>query len=147
MTPREGALLLLHDADFRLVLHLRDDRPDIPHPGRWSLFGGSIEPGETRRQAAAREWAEETGLVLPAASLIPFERIATGAPRHAHLNIFIHEGPVPGLSPDAIRLTEGAGFGFFTQRQVRGLELPSVLKPAVLRYLAYLTTEVPQLRV
>ncbi len=34
-----------------------------PHPGTWSLPGGGIEHGESPRAAAAREVAEETGLV------------------------------------------------------------------------------------
>jgi thiamine-phosphate pyrophosphorylase len=33
-----------------------------PNRGRWSYPGGRIEPGETARQAAAREALEETGL-------------------------------------------------------------------------------------
>ncbi|WP_425846885.1 NUDIX domain-containing protein [Agrococcus sp. TSP3-2-1] len=37
------------------------------HPaeaGRWSVPGGSVEPGETMPQAVAREVLEETGIVV-----------------------------------------------------------------------------------
>jgi 8-oxo-dGTP diphosphatase len=45
-----------------VVLHLRDDKPAIPHPGRWSLFGGAVEEGETPDQTVIRELREELAL-------------------------------------------------------------------------------------
>lgn len=46
----------------RYALQHRDDRPSIPWPGHWGLFGGSIEPGEAPDVAVAREIMEELGL-------------------------------------------------------------------------------------
>lgn len=37
-------------------------RGHAPQKGRWTIPGGRVEPGETLRQAAAREALEETGL-------------------------------------------------------------------------------------
>lgn len=46
----------------RYALQHRDDRPSIPWPGHWGLFGGAIEPGEAPDVAVAREIMEELGL-------------------------------------------------------------------------------------
>lgn len=62
MTPAFAAALIT-DQHGRYLLQLRDDKPDILHPGAWGLFGGGIEPGETPDQAVRRELTEEIGLV------------------------------------------------------------------------------------
>ncbi|WP_055591250.1 NUDIX domain-containing protein [Peterkaempfera griseoplana] len=52
----------------------RDDRTlltRVDRPGRgWEVPGGHLDPGEEPRSAAARELAEEAGLVVPAAGLV-----------------------------------------------------------------------------
>jgi 8-oxo-dGTP diphosphatase len=52
-----GAVII--DAQGRVLLVLR--RHD-PQKGRWSIPGGSAEPGERLEHTAAREVLEETGL-------------------------------------------------------------------------------------
>jgi 8-oxo-dGTP diphosphatase len=58
-----GAKLLLFIGG-RLVVLLRDDRSDIPWPGRWDLPGGARDGGESPSACVLRETAEETGIVL-----------------------------------------------------------------------------------
>jgi ADP-ribose pyrophosphatase YjhB (NUDIX family) len=46
------------------------NEPPDPAAGYWEFPGGCLEPGETALQAAKREWMEETGLTLPAGTLM-----------------------------------------------------------------------------
>jgi 8-oxo-dGTP pyrophosphatase MutT (NUDIX family) len=50
---QEGRVLLLHGWD--------PVRPDDPF---WFTIGGAVEPGETLREAAARELREEAGIII-----------------------------------------------------------------------------------
>jgi 8-oxo-dGTP diphosphatase len=59
-----GAKVVLH-LGGQLVVYLRDEKPDIPFPGRWDLPGGGRESDETPAQCAMREVEEEFGLSIP----------------------------------------------------------------------------------
>ena len=61
---KQIAQLLLLDRDNRLIIYLRDDKPEIPFPNHWDLIGGHVEVGETPEQALVRETKEEIGLEL-----------------------------------------------------------------------------------
>lgn len=66
--PRRAARVVLLDAADRLLL-IRGHDPGTPDRHWWFTPGGGCLPGETRRAAAVRELAEETGLRLAPASL------------------------------------------------------------------------------
>src|SRR5215212_2460512 len=57
----EAAGILPVHPSGAVLLHLRDDRPDVGSPNRWGMLGGMIEPGESRKAAAFRELQEEAG--------------------------------------------------------------------------------------
>lgn len=62
---RDFSAAILIDKSGRLLLQLRDDRPDIEHPGRVALFGGRREGDETSLECIVREVSEEIGAALP----------------------------------------------------------------------------------
>jgi len=63
---------VLEDPEGRVLLQLRDDRPDISHPDHWGLFGGRLEQDEVPSVGALRELTEELGLSLSEERLTPF---------------------------------------------------------------------------
>jgi 8-oxo-dGTP diphosphatase len=65
--PSLAVACVVFDGDGKLLL-VRRKHP--PFRGRYALPGGYVEYGETTEQAAARELAEETGLVAADVSLI-----------------------------------------------------------------------------
>jgi 8-oxo-dGTP pyrophosphatase MutT (NUDIX family) len=77
---RRAARVLVLDPADRLLL-LRGGDPAVPGPRFWWTVGGGLEPGESARAGAVRELHEETGLVVPAASLVgPLHRDVSSFP-------------------------------------------------------------------
>ncbi|TDC49858.1 NUDIX domain-containing protein [Micromonospora sp. KC207] len=76
-TPRRAARVLLVDAADRVLLLVGHD-PARPDHQYWFTPGGGLEPGEPPAAGAARELAEETGLLLTPAELgepVSWERV------------------------------------------------------------------------
>src|SRR5438477_11641273 len=60
----QGVSAIPINAERKILLQQRDDRPDLSFPGYWTTFGGKVEDGETPDEAIRRELLEEIELDL-----------------------------------------------------------------------------------
>ncbi|GEM_PF-3011114 len=114
---RSVASVIFFGRKNRVLLQQRDQNPRIPFPGRWVLFGGALEPGETPRQAARREMKEELNLTLEAQKLRLFGKFFT---RFATEYIFTYPIPFPLRG---LKLTEGQKMAVFPKTKIRKLKM------------------------
>jgi len=114
MTVHQVAVVLLYDADGRMLLqHRTDDAPTFP--SYWALFGGGIEPGETPEQAVCRECLEELGYTLTTPQLF-----AVNSLRHDSDDYLIHAF-VERYNGAPLTLGEGQGMGWFLHGEMADL--------------------------
>ncbi|MDR6263859.1 NUDIX domain-containing protein [Roseobacter sp. N2S] len=135
-TGKQAAGVILLDQHSRLLMQLRDINERTAGPGLWSIFGGEVEAGETLQAAALREFAEETGLILPPTALTPLARALSlfGTRLYAFTATI-------SVDPSQIRLGEGAGFAFLTRVQIESLPLMPAAGAILRHYFATLDTQ------
>jgi NDP-sugar pyrophosphorylase family protein len=112
-TSAQGVSAILINERGQVLLQQRDHNPAIRYPGHWSLFGGSIEEGESASAAVAREVREE----------IDFEMTNFGLFREFVQNNKREFAFVGELSAELNELTlsEGQGMNVFYPSQLHEL--------------------------
>lgn len=109
-TPRQAARTAVVDPEGAVFLFRYDNSEVGVH---WALPGGGLEPGETPREGAVRELAEETGWtdLVPGPLLCTWEHDFTraGVPVRQHEHIYVTPGPRrdPTASAHATHSAEG----------------------------------------
>lgn len=115
-----GVAVVARDGRGRALMQLRDGFAHVASPGKWSLFGGGVEPGEGLEAAARREFEEETGIAIAQDRLRPLVKVASQTLAGGVVHVF---GLDRSILPEEITLGEGAGFGFLTRAQVEQFDL------------------------
>ncbi|GFO54032.1 hypothetical protein GMSM_10390 [Geomonas sp. Red276] len=125
MKPAGTSIIFVDDRD-RVLLLLRDDRPDIRYPNRWDIPGGRGEEGETPEETIVREMKEEIGLELTGAEL--FER--REFPDRIEYTFWKRANLVIG----EIDLMEGQKLRWFTREEAAATELAFGFNPTIDRF-------------
>ena len=106
----------------RILLQLRDRKPDIYYPGVWGLFGGSVDDGEKLIDALKRELFEEIGLDIKGAKLL-------FSWNHYRYNSVLHFFSVPlTVELKKLCLNEGQAMELFSIEQLNTLPITLSLK-------------------
>ena len=114
-TKEQGVSAILINPQGQVLLQQRDDNPAIRYPSHWSLFGGTIEEGETAETAVAREIKEEIDFEMRNFGL--FREFVQNNKRE-----FAFAGELnSGL--DELTLSEGQGMNFFYPSQLKELQI------------------------
>lgn len=118
---KESVMLLVVTDDGEMLMHLRDDKAGVVHPGCWAGFGGAVESGESPEDALRRELLEETGVVLHSATFLGdvVDEVSEGG--HGDLvHMYFTTGDI---RVEDIQLTEGAGIGVFSVGELKSMKV------------------------
>lgn len=121
-----GVGALIYTPIGRYLMQLRDDKPGVSMRGYWGLFGGTIESGESPRQALARELREELALSIetPAIAFTELTYSLEFASNGTHRKIY-YEVQIQELQVNLFRLGEGQQMALHTPEEVAFL--PNVI--------------------
>ena len=111
----EVVSVFLKSNDDSYLLQLRDNDPSIVYPGCWGLFGGTIELGESPREAAARELKEEIHYVPD--KIYEFRQY-----QQQNRLINVCYGMIE-VTVSELRLQEGMDLGFYSAKEIAKGEL------------------------
>ncbi len=119
LQPIPCASSILYNSDNEVLLQQRDNKPNLPFAGYWTLFGGQIEKDESPEDAIKRELIEEIALKPHLTYWKNYKRIHNST---IIIDQHIFIGEITERSQD-ITLYEGQAHGFFSQTNLKTLAI------------------------
>ncbi len=110
-----GTNIIFFNDEQKVLLHLRDDKPEIPYPNRWGLPGGHIDEQETPEECILREMHEELDLELHNIRLFVAAERSYGT-EHTYW-------ARANFQPEKITLSEGQGVQWFSYSEIQRMPL------------------------
>ena len=131
-SERHVASILLVNQRGHVLLQQRDDRPDLAYAGRWTLFGGQVEAGETPEECIRREIREELDIDLPFNHWTTVECPARTTPEMIVYN-HLYVGKMTRLIEE-LTLYEGAAMAYFDRDHASRVDLAFMQSPLLMRF-------------
>lgn len=115
------AKIIILNSENKLLLHLRDNKKDIPFPNSWALIGGGIDEGETPMEAIKREAKEELSCPVKDISFI-----GEAEEKDFGVHLFFFKGRV-SEKIENIKVFEGQRACFFDLTELKNIQVPGIL--------------------
>lgn len=115
MKPTAHAIVIYRQ---KVLLLLRDNKPGIPNPNKWSVLGGEVEEGETYRVALVRELFEEANIKPHNIQFLGMLTVLEGT-KHALFLVRLTESE----AEDVKLGNEGQRLDFFSFKEITNLPL------------------------
>ena len=112
----------------RLLLNLRDNKPQILYPNYWSFIGGGVQKGESLTHAILREVREEIEYDVEKKDLSFIGIFDDPYGNHVHV---YKTGIEKNLND--LKLNEGQRLDFFSFEEVLNLKVPECLKDFLIK--------------
>ncbi len=126
------ATIILENNKGEILLYLRDNKPDIPFPHHWDLFGGYIEEGETPEEALIREVKEELNFDLKDYKFFKKYECLKGDVNQNEKYVYVGRINLP---IEKITLSEGERLQFFSKEKIPNVKFANILREIVMDYI------------
>ena len=119
--------IILVNKNGKLLLQLRDNKPEIASPGHWGLIGGKVNEGEDPLDGLNRELKEE----IPGCNVDEIYKLGSIPTETTLINMFV--GVIED-SQDFIneKLSEGVKVEFFDFSKIKEMNIVSPIKEFII---------------
>jgi 8-oxo-dGTP diphosphatase len=109
----KGTSMIFVNREDKVLLFLRDDKPEIPYRGCWDLLGGHVEDSETPEECIVREIREELGIQIKVPNVFRIEDMVDRIEHTFWMAIDLDIGQ--------IQLSEGKRLKWFAEDELRSI--------------------------